>query len=88
VCFGFGLSYANALVLVLLDGVVFLLMTVTGLRKVIFDAIPAAVKNAIAAGIGLFIAFIGMQNAGIVVDDMALFHHMLPMLLHLLLLQH
>ena len=69
VCFGFGLSYANALVLVLVDGLVFLLLTVTGLRKIIFDAIPQAVKTAIAAGIGLFIAFIGMQNAGIVVDD-------------------
>ena len=71
VCFGFGLSYANALVLVLCDGLVFVLLTVTGLRKMIFDAIPAAVKTAISAGIGLFIAFIGMQNAGIVVDDPA-----------------
>ena len=69
VCFGFGLSYANALVLVLVDGLVFLVLTITGLRKVIFDAIPQAVKTAISAGIGLFIAFIGMQNAGIVVDD-------------------
>ena len=69
VCFGFGMSYANALVLVLVDGIVFVLLTVTGLRKMIFDAIPKAVKTAISAGIGLFIAFIGMQNAGIVVDD-------------------
>ena len=69
VCFGFGLSYANALVLVLVDGLVFVLLTVTGLRKMIFDAIPQAVKTAISAGIGLFIAFIGMQNAGLVVDD-------------------
>ena len=69
VCFGFGLSYANALVLVLVDGLIFLLLTVTGLRKIIFDAIPQSVKTAISAGIGLFIAFIGMQNAGIVVDD-------------------
>ena len=69
VCFGFGLSYANALVLVLFDGIIFLILTVTGLRKIIFDAIPQAVKTAISAGIGLFIAFIGMQNAGIVVDD-------------------
>ena len=59
----------NALVLVLVDGIVFVLLTVTGLRKMIFDAIPAAVKTAISAGIGLFIAFIGLQNAGIVVDD-------------------
>ena len=69
VCFTFGLSYANALVLVLVDGIVFVLLTVTGLRKMIFDAIPAAVKTAISAGIGLFIAFIGLQNAGIVVND-------------------
>ena len=69
VCFTFGLSYANGLVLVLVDGIVFVLLTVTGLRKMIFDAIPAAVKTAISAGIGLFIAFIGMQNAGIVVGN-------------------
>mgnify|MGYP002579114977 CR=1 FL=1 len=69
VCFTFGLSYANALVLVLVDGIVFVLLTVTGLRKMIFDAIPAAVKTAISAGIGLFIAFIGLQNAGIAAAD-------------------
>ena len=71
VCLGLGLSYANALVLVLLDGIVFIILTVTGLRKVIFEAIPDAVKKAIPAGIGLFIAFLGLQNAGIVVDDPA-----------------
>jgi len=69
VCMGFGLTYANALVLVLIDGVIFLILTATGLRKVIFDAIPAPVKAAISAGIGLFIAFLGLQNAGVVVDD-------------------
>lgn len=68
-CMTFGLSYANALVLVLFDGIIFVLLTVTGLRKVIFDAIPAAVKMSISAGIGIFIAFLGLQNAGIVVDD-------------------
>ena len=66
VCFGMGFSYANALVMVLVDGIVFILLTVTGLRRVIFDAIPKAVKTAISAGIGLFIAFLGLQNAGIV----------------------
>ncbi len=71
VCFGLGFSYANALVLVLLDGIIFILLTVTGLRKVIFEAIPKAVKAAISAGIGLFIAFLGLQNAGIVVNDEA-----------------
>lgn len=69
VCFGFGLTYANALVLVLLDGIVFIILTVTGLREKIFEAIPDQVRIAIPAGIGLFIAFIGLQNAGIVVND-------------------
>lgn len=69
ICVGFGLSYANALVLVLIDGVVFILLTVTGLRKILFNAIPKVVRVAIPAGIGLFIAFIGLQNAGLVVAD-------------------
>ncbi|PWM71285.1 MAG: hypothetical protein DBX59_09225 [Bacillota bacterium] len=64
---GNGLTYANALVFILVDGLVFVLLTVTGLRKAIFNAIPDCVKVAIPAGIGLFIAFIGLQNAGIVV---------------------
>ncbi|MBQ1516885.1 MAG: NCS2 family permease [Clostridia bacterium] len=69
VCFGFGLTYANALTLVLLDGLVFIILTATGLRKKIFDAIPKCVKAAIPAGIGLFIAFLGYQNSGIVTND-------------------
>jgi AGZA family xanthine/uracil permease-like MFS transporter len=69
VCLGFGLTYANALVCVLFDGIIFILLTVTGLRKIIFNSIPKEVKIAISAGIGLFIAFIGLQNAGIVVAD-------------------
>lgn len=64
-----GLSYANALVFILIDGIVFILLTVTGLRRQIFNAIPDCVKTAIPAGIGLFIAFIGLQNAGIVVKN-------------------
>lgn len=71
VCFGMGLSYANALTLVLLDGIVFIILTVTGLRKLIFDAIPKCVKMAVPVGIGLFIAFLGLQNAGLVVKDEA-----------------
>lgn len=73
VCLGFGLSYANALVLILLDGIAFILLTVTGLRRKIFEAIPSAVRLTIPAGVGLFIAFIGLQNAGIVVADPATF---------------
>ena len=68
-CFGFGFSYQNALVMVLLDGIVFTILTVTGLRKIIFDAIPGVVKMAIPAGIGLFIAYIGLQSAGIIIPD-------------------
>ena len=69
VCFGLGFTYANALVFVLLDGLLFVLLTVTGLRRIIFGAIPAAVKAAIPAGIGLFIAFLGFQDAGLVVAN-------------------
>ncbi len=71
VCFGFGLSYANALLLVLLDGIIFIILTVTGIRAKIFGAIPDCVRMAIPAGIGLFIAFLGLQNSGIVVLDPA-----------------
>jgi len=47
VCFGLGFSYANALLFVLVDGLMFILLTITGLRRLIFEAIPAAVKTAI-----------------------------------------
>jgi len=66
VCLGFGFSYANSMVLVLIDGIVFVLLTVTGLRKKIFDSIPAMVRAGIPAGIGLFIALLGLKNSGIV----------------------
>lgn len=69
VCVTLGFSYANALVMVLIDGVAFILLTVTGLRKKIFDAIPKEVRTAIPAGIGLFIAFLGLQNAKIVIPS-------------------
>ncbi len=71
VCFGLGLSYANALVLILLDGILFILLTVTGLRKKIFEAVPTPVRVSIPAGVGLFIAFIGLQDSGLVVADPA-----------------
>ena len=69
VCVGFGFTYANAMVMILIDGLVFVVLTVTGLREKIFAAIPVTVRSAISAGIGLFIAFLGLQNAGIVVPD-------------------
>ncbi len=66
---GTGLTYANSMVFVLIDGVIFLLLTVTGLRRKIFEAIPAGVRHAIPVGIGLFIAFIGLQQAGVIVNE-------------------
>ena len=64
-----GLTYANTMVFTLIDGAIFVLLTVTGLRQKIFEAIPKGVRHAITVGIGLFIAFIGMQNAGIIVNN-------------------
>ena len=69
VCIGFGLSYSNALVLILGEGLIFILLTVTGLRQKIFESLPDAVRVAIPGGIGLFIALLGLQNAGIVVPS-------------------
>ncbi len=69
VCLGFGFTYANAMVLVLVDGLVFVILTVTGLRKKIFDAIPSMVRAGIPAGIGMFIALLGLKSAGVVVVD-------------------
>ncbi len=69
ICLGFKFSYANALVFVLLDGLVFIVLTLTGLREKIFKAIPENIKKAIPVGIGLFIAFIGAQNAKLVIPS-------------------
>ncbi len=66
---GSNLTYANCMVFTLLDGVIFLLLTATGLRQKIFAAIPESVRKAIGVGIGLFIAFIGFQQAGVIVND-------------------
>ena len=67
----YGLTYANAMVFTLLDGVIFVILTATGLRKYIFTAIPDEVRKAINVGLGFFIAFIGFQNAGVIVGDSA-----------------
>ncbi len=69
VCFGLGFTYANALLFVLADGILFVILTATGLRNIIFNAIPKPVKAAIPAGIGLFIAFLGLQDSGLVVAN-------------------
>ncbi len=69
VCLTMGYSWQFALTAVLIEGIIFIILTVTNIREAIIDAIPAAMKSAVSAGIGLFIAFIGMVNAGIIVDD-------------------
>lgn len=68
VVLGYGYSWQVALLAVFVEGVIFILMSLTNIREAIFDAIPMTLKHAVTAGIGLFIAFIGLQNAGLAVD--------------------
>ena len=69
VCMGMGYSWQFALTAVFIEGLIFIVLTLSNLREAIVNAIPVSLKNAIGAGIGLFIAFIGLQNAGIVVNN-------------------
>ncbi|MFD2680064.1 NCS2 family permease [Bacillus seohaeanensis] len=64
-----GIPWQTALTGVLMSGLIFILLTVTGLREKIINAIPAELKFAVGAGIGLFITFVGFQNAGIIVNN-------------------
>jgi len=66
---GFTNSWQVALGCVFVSGVVFLILSLVGLREMIFNAVSPSMKNGIAAGIGLFIAFIGLQNAGVIIKD-------------------
>ena len=69
VCMGMGYSWQFALTAVLIEGLIFIVLTLTNLREAIVNAIPMSLRNAIGAGIGLFIAFIGLKSAGVVVAD-------------------
>ena len=69
VCLGMGYSWQFALTAVLLEGILFIILTVTKVRSWLLNSIPGTLKKSIGAGIGLFIAFIGMQNAGIIVHN-------------------
>ena len=66
-----GLSYQGALACVFVSGIIFILISVTGIRSAIINAIPAQLKLAIGAGIGFFIAFVGLKGAGIIVANEA-----------------
>ncbi len=69
VVLGLGHTWQFALTAVFLEGLLFILLTLTSIREMIINSIPMTLKHAVAAGIGLFIAFIGLQNSGIVVKN-------------------
>ena len=71
VCLAMGHPWQMALTAIFLEGIIFILLTVTNVRKLIVDAIPVTMKRAIGAGIGLYIAFIGLKSAGIIVNSEA-----------------
>ena len=71
VVLGMGYTYGQALVIVFISGIFFIVITAIGLREAIIRSIPDAVKTAITPGIGLFITIIGLKNAGIVISNPA-----------------
>lgn len=72
VVLGMGYSWQTALTAVFVEGIVFIILSITNVREAIFNAIPKNLKAAVSVGIGLFIAFIGLQNANIVVGGATL----------------
>lgn len=72
VCGSMGYSWEIALTAVFVEGIIFIILSLTSVREALFNAIPATLKIAVAVGIGLFITFIGLQNAHIVVDSSTL----------------
>ena len=69
VCLTMGYSWQFALTAVLIEGIIFIILTLTKVRQWILNSIPLSLKSAIGAGIGLFIAFIGLQNSGLIVNS-------------------
>lgn len=69
VCGNMGYSWQVALMAVFVEGIIFILLSLTNVREQIFNAIPGTLKKGVSAGIGLFIAFVGLQGANIVVND-------------------
>ena len=69
VVLGMGMAWETALTGVLFSGLIFIILSLTGLRETIINAIPAQLKYAVGAGIGLFITYVGFQSAGIIVND-------------------
>ena len=71
VCGAMGYPWQVALLAVFIEGIIFIILSLTNVREAIFNAIPLSLKKAVSVGIGLFIAFIGLQNAGLAVDNSA-----------------
>ncbi len=69
VCIGMGYSWQIALVAVFVEGLIFIVLSLTNVREAIFNSIPTTLKYAVSGGIGLFIAFIGLQNAKLIVNS-------------------
>src|SRR5574344_1498198 len=69
VCGEMGYSWKVALFAVFCEGIIFIILSLTNVREAIFNAIPATLKSAVSVGIGLFIAFIGAQNAKLIVNN-------------------
>lgn len=69
---GYGYSWQVALLAVFIEGLIFIVLSLTNVREAIFNAIPLTLKRGVSVGIGLFIAFIGLQNAGLSVDSSTL----------------
>lgn len=69
VCGAMGYSWQFALLAVFVEGLIFIVLSVTNIREAIFNAIPLQLKKGVSVGIGLFVAFIGLQNAGLVVNS-------------------
>ncbi|AWT60028.1 MAG: Adenine permease AdeQ [Candidatus Moanabacter tarae] len=69
VCGAAGIPWKGALAMVFWNGIIFLLLSITGLRTKIAESVPPALKIGVQCGIGLFIAFIGLRNGGIIVKD-------------------
>lgn len=69
---GYGYSWQVALLAVFIEGLIFIVLSLTNVREAIFNAIPLTLKKGVSVGIGLFIAFIGLQNAGLSIDSSTL----------------
>ena len=67
ICVGMGFSYANALVFILFDGILFIILSATGIRRAVFECIPDCIRRSIVVGIGFMLALLGFKSGGLIV---------------------